>query len=65
MDTKNPPQISSTKIIPTQGTTLNKFVITVAPHSLICPQGRTYPINEIIIIINIIINPLTQTILWL
>ena len=26
---------------PTNGIALNKFVITVAPQKLICPQGRT------------------------
>ncbi len=29
-----------------------KFVITVAPHKLIWPQGKTYPINAVKIIKN-------------
>jgi hypothetical protein len=28
----------------------NKFVITVAPQNLICPHGRTYPINAVAIV---------------
>jgi hypothetical protein len=31
------------------GTAVNKFVITVAPQKLICPQGKTYPINAVAI----------------
>jgi len=27
-----------------------KFVITVAPQNLICPQGSTYPINAVAIV---------------
>jgi len=33
-----------------KGTAENKFVITVAPQKLICPQGKTYPINAAAII---------------
>jgi hypothetical protein len=25
----------------------NRLVITVAPQNLICPHGRTYPINAV------------------
>jgi hypothetical protein len=28
----------------------NKLVITVAPQNLICPHGRTYPINAVAIV---------------
>jgi hypothetical protein len=44
-----------------KGIAETKFVITVAPHKLICPQGKTYPINAVIIIIKRIIPPITQT----
>jgi hypothetical protein len=27
-----------------------RFVITVAPQNLICPQGRTYPMNAVAIV---------------
>jgi hypothetical protein len=39
--TENPPQTNSTKDFPNQGIADNKFVITVAPHKLICPNGKT------------------------
>jgi hypothetical protein len=28
----------------------NRFVITVAPQNLICPQGSTYPIKAVAIV---------------
>jgi hypothetical protein len=28
----------------------NRFVITVAPQNLICPHGKTYPINAVAIV---------------
>jgi hypothetical protein len=28
----------------------NRLVITVAPQNLICPHGRTYPINAVAIV---------------
>jgi hypothetical protein len=35
---------------PIPGIAENKFVITVAPQKLICPQGSTYPIKAAAII---------------
>jgi hypothetical protein len=35
--TEKPPQTNSTKDLPNQGIALKRFVITVAPHRLICP----------------------------
>ena len=40
-DTEKPPQINSTKSCPNTGIADNKLVITVAPHRLICPYGKT------------------------
>jgi hypothetical protein len=34
------------------------LVITVAPQKDICPQGRTYPINAVAIMIINIITPI-------
>jgi hypothetical protein len=39
--TEKPPQTNSTKDFPNQGIADNKLVITVAPHSDICPYGKT------------------------
>lgn len=41
LSTANPPHSHSTKAFPMYGMALNRFVITVAPQNLICPQGRT------------------------
>jgi hypothetical protein len=49
LSTANPPHIHSTNIFPIYGIAENKFVITVAPQNLICPHGRTYPINAVAI----------------
>jgi hypothetical protein len=46
----NPPQIHSTSIFPIYGIAENRLVITVAPQNLICPHGRTYPINAVAIV---------------
>ena len=43
LSTANPPQTHSTSIFPIYGIADRRFVITVAPQKLICPQGRTYP----------------------
>lgn len=43
--TANPPHTHCTRAFPIQGTADKRFVITVAAQNLICPQGRTYPIN--------------------
>jgi len=48
--TVKPPHNQSTIELPTTGIAVNKLVITVAPQKLICPQGRTYPINAVAII---------------
>jgi hypothetical protein len=50
LSTANPPQIHSTRDLPIYGIAENKFVITVAPQNLICPQGRTYPIKAVAIV---------------
>ena len=50
LSTANPPHIHSTSIFPTYGIAENRLVITVAPQNLICPQGRTYPINAVAIV---------------
>jgi hypothetical protein len=50
LSTANPPQIHSTKDFPIYGITENKLVITVAPQNLICPHGRTYPVNAVAIV---------------
>ena len=39
--TEKPPHTNSTKSCPIHGIADNKFVITVAPQSDICPQGKT------------------------
>ena len=44
LDTQNPPHIHTIK----QGTKENRFVITVPPQKLICPQTKIYPRNPII-----------------
>jgi hypothetical protein len=49
LSTANPPHIHSTSIFPIYGIAENRFVITVAPQNLICPHGRTYPINAVAI----------------
>ncbi len=50
LSTANPPQIHSTNIVPMYGIAENRFVMTVAPQNLICPHGRTYPINAVAIV---------------
>jgi len=47
LSTANPPHIHSTNVLPIYGMAENRFVITVAPQNLICPHGRTYPINAV------------------
>jgi hypothetical protein len=50
LSTAKPPHIHSTNIFPIYGMAENRLVITVAPQNLICPQGRTYPINAVAIV---------------
>lgn len=49
LSTANPPHNHSTSVFPMYGIAENRLVITVAPQNLICPQGRTYPINAVAI----------------
>jgi hypothetical protein len=53
--------MNSTISCPSQGIALIKFVITVAPHKLICPYGNTYPKKAVAIITINIIVPIVQT----
>ena len=41
LSTEKPPHNQLTMYSPTIGKAPNKLVITVAPHKLICPQGKT------------------------
>lgn len=50
LSTANPPQIHSTRDFPMYGMAENRLVITVAPQNLICPHGRTYPMNAVAIV---------------
>jgi hypothetical protein len=50
LSTANPPHSHSTNELPIYGIAENRLVITVAPQNLICPQGRTYPINAVAIV---------------
>jgi hypothetical protein len=49
LSTENPPQIHSTNVRPINGIADSILVITVAPQNDICPHGRTYPTNAVII----------------
>lgn len=62
---ENPPQIQITIEFPKYGIADNKLVITVAPQNDICPQGKTYPTNAVIIVNNNKITPIIQVILKL
>lgn len=59
--TAKPPHTHITRSLPTNGTADRKFVITVAAQYLICPHGRTYPINAIIIVRKNITSPDAHT----
>ena len=48
LPTRKPPHNHSGAPSPTKNITLRKFVMTVAAQKLICPQGKTYPINATI-----------------
>lgn len=41
LSTEKPPQIHSTRALPTYGTADRRLVMTVAPQKDIWPQGRT------------------------
>lgn len=49
LSTAKPPHNHSTKDLPIYGMAEKRFVITVAPQNLICPQGSTYPIKAVAI----------------
>jgi outer membrane protein assembly factor BamE (lipoprotein component of BamABCDE complex) len=55
---EKPPQIQIMIEFPKYGIADKRFVITVAPQKDICPQGRTYPTNAVIIVINKRIVPI-------
>jgi hypothetical protein len=59
--TENPPHNHSTIELPTKGIAEKRFVITVAPQKLICPQGKTYPIKAVAIINKKITTPLIHS----
>jgi hypothetical protein len=61
LSTLKPPHSNVTIFVPTIGKALNKFVITVAPQKLICPQGKTYPIKAVAIIKSKITVPKIHT----
>jgi len=47
LSTENPPHNNSTIDVPIPGIAENRFVITVAPQKLLCPQGNTYPLKPV------------------
>lgn len=57
LSTENPPHSHFTISFPKYGIADSKLVITVAPHSDICPHGKTYPKNAVAITINSKITP--------
>lgn len=57
LSTANLPQIHYTKSVPVYGIADNRLVITVASQNYICPQGKTYPMKAVAIVINIITAP--------
>ena len=48
--TAKPPHSQNVIDLPTKGRADTRFVITVAPQKLICPQGRTYPMKAVAIL---------------
>lgn len=60
LSTENPPHNHWTIGIPNTGTVDKRLVITVAPQNDICPQGNTYPMNAVPIVINNRITPIVQ-----
>lgn len=65
LSTENLPQIHWTNVVPIYGIADNKLVITVAPQKDICPQGKTYPIKAVAIIINNKITPIIHVSVYL
>lgn len=60
LSTANPPHTHSTKFWPMYGIAEKMLVITVAPQNLICPHGKTYPVNAAAITRINIITPMIQ-----
>jgi len=58
--TEKPPHNHKTISEPTNGIAENKLIITVAAQKLICPQGNTYPKNDVAIININIITPVVH-----
>ena len=56
------PQTHSTMVFPMCGIAENRLVITVAAQNDICPQGRTYPVKAVIIIIRYMVIPIVQVV---
>ena len=63
-DTDGPPQIHTTKSLPTNGIADRTPVITVAPQNDICPQGSTYPRKAVPMVISMMITPEIHTFGW-
>jgi len=58
--TLKPPHNQVTMCFPKIGIAETKFVITVAPQNLICPQGKTYPKKAVAIERKKITTPIFQ-----
>lgn len=58
--TAKPPHTHFTNVVPMYGIAERMFVITVAPQNDICPQGRTYPRNAVVIVIDKIKVPIVH-----
>ena len=63
LSTANPPHNHWTNIPPMYGIADNSLVITVAPQNDICPQGKTYPTNAVIITISSRTTPVVHVII--
>lgn len=61
LPTANPPHSHKTISSPTYGIALKRFVITVAPQNLICPQGSTYPKKAVAIVSSKMVHPIIHT----
>ena len=62
LSTANPPQIHLTISSPKYGIAENRLVITAVPQKDICPQGSTYPKNEVAITAKSRITPMFQVV---
>jgi hypothetical protein len=61
LSTEKPPHNHKEIDFPIKGIAEKRFVITVAPQKLICPQGRTYPVKAVAIISINMTKPEYQT----